>query len=195
MVKSVPEKFYHVFFSNLQKKNIHIEPLVKELDKTRKGNSEKLNFFYRKDFNVEKALKGHKIDIIFSNASLEHFNDINKTIKDVSAVAVSGARFLGLIDLQTHSRWIRQNDPLNIYRYPKWLYENILSVPATPNRIRPYKYKEALERNGWKDIKIIALSILEEDKYLFVKKHLNKLYTDEKNQMNYLSIIICATKS
>lgn len=194
LIQYVPEKFYHVFFSILQKQNIDTAPLINELDKTRKGNSEKLNFYCRKDFDIVSALGSRKIDIFFSDASFEHFNDINKTIKEVSMVAVSGARFIVSVDLQTHSRWIREHDPDNIYRYPKWLY-NILSVSSTPNRVRPYEYREALEKNGWKDIRIVADTLLEEGKYTFVRKHFNKDYFEEKNQMNYLTIVIHATKS
>lgn len=194
LIKCVPEKFYHVFFSVLHKQDIDTEPLINELDKTTKGNSEKLNYFCRKDFDIVSALESRKIDIIFSTAAFEHFNDFNKTIKDVTMVAVSGARFIVSVDLQTHSRWVREHDPNNIYRYPKWLY-NILSVPVTPNRVRPYEYREALERNGWKDIRIVADTLLEEEKYSFIKKHFNKDYFEEQNQMNYLTIVIYATKS
>jgi len=194
LIESVPEKFYQVFFSNLQQLNIDYLPLIEELDKKNAGDSERLNYFCCTNFDIVNALGSKKIDIFFSNDAFEHFDDINKTIEDISAVAASKAKFIVSVDLQTHSRWIRQHDPNNIYRYPEWLYK-LLSVRSSPNRVRPYAYQEALERNGWKEIKIIAESILDEDKYTFVKKHLNKQYINEKNQMSYLSIFICATKS
>lgn len=194
LIESAPEKFYQVFFSNLQQLNIDCLPLIEELDKKNAGNSERLNYFCCTNFDIVSALGLKKIDIFFSNDAFEHFDDINKTIEDISAVAASKAKFIVSVDLQTHSRWIRQHDPNNIYRYPEWLYK-LLIMRSSPNRVRPYVYQEALERNGWKEIKIIAESILNEDKFTFVKKHLNKQYIEEKNQMNYLSIFICATKS
>ncbi len=194
LVENVPDEFYTVFFSNLQERNIDTAPLIKELEKTKNGNNDRLNYCYRKDFDIVSALGPRMIDIIFSHASFEHFNDIFRTIEEVSKVAVKGARFIVSVDLQTHSRWIRQKDPNNIYRYTHWLY-NLLSVPSSPNRERPYRYQEALEKNGWTDIKIVPEHVLTNDKHGFVKKHLNKHFLDDKNQMNYLTVYIYATKS
>lgn len=194
LVDSVPDEFYELFFSNLQNKKVDTAPLVDQLKKTRQGNSDKLNFFLDEDFDIKRALGDRKIDVVFSNAAFEHFHDIKKTIKDVSEVSESGAKFIIDVDLKTHSRWIRDYDPLNIYRYPKWLYD-LLSVPATPNRARPYEYKEALEKNGWQDIEILGYLTVDDDKYSLTKNHLNKKFMNEKNQMKYLSILVFATKS
>ena len=52
------------------------------------------------------------------------------------------------VDLMTHSRWIREKDPLNIYRYPQWLYR-LFYFRGQPNRVRPSRYREAFQRLGW----------------------------------------------
>jgi SAM-dependent methyltransferase len=194
LIKSVPEKFYNVFFTYLkEKKHIDTSFLIEELNKTINGGNDKLNYICRKDFDIVNALGSRKVDIVFSNAAFEHFDNIYETIKAISAVTVSGGIFIALVDLITHSRWIRDKDPNNIYRYPKWLYR-LFSIRGTPNRVRPYQYKEALEINGWNNIKIETNNTLEDARYNFIKNHLDKEFIEGKNQMKYLFIWICATK-
>jgi hypothetical protein len=194
LIEKVPDQFYNFFFTYLKEKK-HIDPsyIIEELNKTKNGDNDKLNFIYRKDFDIISALGTSKVDIVFSNAAFEHFDNINETIKALSAVTVSGGMFNALIDLKTHSRWIREKDPINIYRYPEWLY-GFFSVRGTPNRVRPYQYKEALEINGWNNITITAYSTLEDSRYNLVKDHLNKKFIDERNQMNFLTVWISARK-
>ena len=194
LASRVSDSFYESFFSFLKNKGIDIAPLVAELNMTRKGNSKRLNYICRKDFDVTKALAPHKVDFIFSNAAFEHFDNVYKTIEDISNVASTNAIFIALVDLKTHSRWISDKDPDNIYRYPVWLYK-LLSARSTPNRIRPCQYKEALMKNGWTNIKIYPGSTLNNEKYNFVKKHLNKKFKAAENQMEYLTAWICATKT
>jgi len=194
LIKNTPEQFYTAFFKYLKgKKNTDVENLKLELSKTQKGNNERLNYIYNKKFDIVKALGASKIDIVFSNAAFEHFDNINKSIEGVSKCVVSGAKFIVLIDLKTHSRWIRDKDPNNIYRYSKWIY-SLFKFSGTPNRVRPYQYKEALEKNGWKDIEIIADTKLEDKKLSSIKNYVNQEFIHEKNQMGYLSVWIYATK-
>ena len=56
------------------------------------------------------------------------------------------------IDLETHSRWIRDKDPANIYRYPRWLYR-LFHFPGQPNRLRPADYRQAFINAGWKNVR------------------------------------------
>jgi hypothetical protein len=99
-----------------------------------------------------------------------------------------------LVDLQTHSRWVREKDPNNIYRYSNRLYKQ-LATRSSPNRERPYKYKQTLEEFGWKDITITPETLLENNKFLFTQRYLNKNFQNVINQMNYLGIWVCATKA
>lgn len=195
LVESVPAGFYDVFFDNLARKgDFDIPALKQELHQTTIGQARKLHYHCREDFDIEKALGSRKMDLVFSNASFEHFNNISETIRAVSRVSKPGTQLVALVDLKTHSRWIRQKDPNNIYRYPQWLY-NLLRFRSTPNRVRPYQYKAAFERYGWKDIRIEAECTLEGEKYRATRNHLAKPYRGDKNQMDYLDIWIYATKS
>ena len=196
LVQNVPEKFYNIFFAYLKEKDhlLGISFLKEQLNKTNNGNNDKLDYICRKDFDIESALGSRKIDIVFSQAAFEHFDDINVTIKAVSAVTKPGAIIIALVDLKTHSRWIRDKDPNNIYRYSEWIYR-LISTRGTPNRVRPYQYKQALEKNGWENVIIAPITTLENVKFNSIKKHLNRKFIEDKNQMNYLGVWLCATKT
>lgn len=194
LANNVSERFYEVFFSFLRKSGFaDTERLAVELKMTQQGNSKRLNYICREDFDIVKALSPHTVDFIFSNAAFEHFNDVHKTIEAISNVASSDAIFIALVDLKTHSRWIRDKDPDNIYRYPDWLYQ-WFRTRSIPNRVRPYQYEEALKKNEWKNIAIYAATELNDHQFDRVKNHLNKKFRDYKNQMKYLSVWICATR-
>jgi SAM-dependent methyltransferase len=191
LVASVPDQFYNHFFKSLHA----IDPiydstaLKNQLKLTQNHTNDKLNYVCRSDFNITSVVKKESIDIVFSQAAFEHFDNVHKTIKQLSQVSKSGALFVVLIDLKTHSRWINSKDPNNIYRYSDWFY-NIFKFPGSPNRLRPYEYREILEKNGWYDIRLIQKNKYIHDETIFY----NKRFQDSKNQMDALSIWICATK-
>jgi hypothetical protein len=84
-------------------------------------------------------------------------------------------------------------DPLNIYRYPNWIY-NIFRFKGSPNRATPLDYKRSLERNDWTDVKIEPISILDKTYFNKIKNDLAKKFRELNTNMEYLTIIICATK-
>ncbi len=85
---------------------------------------------------------------------------------------------------------IREKDPNNIYRFPEWLYR-LFYFRGIPNRVRPYQYKKALEQFGWKNVTVSPLKAIKNPPY----SGMNNAFSSDKNQMDYLSIIICAKKS
>lgn len=195
LVKTVPDVFYEELFTYMKEKSEKVdEPLLrKELDKTKDGRNDKLNYVCRDDFDIPSALGDRKVDLIFSQAAFEHFDDIEKTVKLLSNVVVRGAIAIILIDLKTHSRWIRDKDPINIYRYPEWIYR-LFNFRGIPNRVRPYQYKDAFEMHGFGNVKIVPGRLLSDDNFNFVKKHLSNKFKSENNQMDYLSMWLYATK-
>jgi SAM-dependent methyltransferase len=195
LVKTVPPRFYELFFEYLQKidDKSDIEFLKGELTKTNAGNNDKLNFICRNDFDISSAFDKNSIDIVFSQAAFEHFDDIDKTVRQLSLVVKSGGIIIAEIDLQTHSRWIRDKDPNNIYRYNQTIY-NLFRFSGTPNRVRPYRYKNSFEKHGWKNVSIMPLTRLTEDGLYRLANSLHRDFSDEINQMEYLTIILCATK-
>jgi hypothetical protein len=195
LIKDVPDSFYEVLFRRLSTLNGRKDILFlrDQLQKTKQGSNEKLNYLCRNDFNIEASLKREEVDLIFSQAAFEHFDDMEETIRQLSTVAKSGAVLITEIDLKTHSRWIRDVDPNNIYRYSDRLYR-LFHFRGSPNRLRPFQYKNLLEKQGWKNIQIIPESVITESDAGRMCAGLAASFTDQGNQMNYLSIILCATK-
>jgi len=172
---------------------ININFLRSQLKKTLNNKNEKLNYIVSKDFNLIYKFKKKSIDFVFSQAAFEHFEDIDKTIKQLKKLVKPGAIMVSLVDLKTHSRWIKDKDPNNIYRYSKRFY-NLFHFSGAPNRVRPYQYKDILLKNGWKDIQIIPKKTLSREQLSKIIFSLDNNYRNVRNQMEYLSIFICATK-
>jgi SAM-dependent methyltransferase len=114
-----------------------------------------VRYVAREDFDLAAALPASSIDVVLSNAAFEHFDDVERTARQLADVVRPGGRIVAVIDLQTHSRWIRDKDPNNIYRYPRWLYR-LFYFPGQPNRVRPEHYRACFESNGWRDVSISA---------------------------------------
>ncbi len=121
--------------------------------------SENFDYQVGSDFDVTRLAGGRKFDMVVSCAAFEHFDEIERTIADISQVARPGCVSLHIVDFQTHSQWIRDRDPNNIYRFPGWLYR-LFAFPGQPNRKRPVDYRRAFEENGWTDVRVVpAVSV------------------------------------
>jgi hypothetical protein len=94
-------------------------------------------------------------DLIVSNATLEHVENVDGLFAGLRRLAAPGARMVHHIDGQTHMRWIKEVDPLNILRYSDETYSRLLDFPGAPNRLRAEHYAEAVRRNGWGDARIV----------------------------------------
>ena len=194
LMKSTPDSFYEQFFGKLEsinsQANIHF--LRRQLEEAKTGKPSRLNYVVRNDFDIVSAFGESAVDLVLSQASFQQFDDIDATISQLSRVCKPGAMLIAEIDLKTHSRWIRDKDPNNIYRYPSYVY-NTFSFRGIPNRVRPFQYEEALERSGWTDISITPLTQL--DGHDSSYSGVDKTFADKRNQMDYLSIMICARKA
>ena len=197
LVGTVPQSFYDELFNEIPVKIGDgfetIDNLKQQLALTNAGNNEKLNYVCRDDFDIRTFGKNN-IDIVFSQAAIEHFDDIERTFQQLSEVVKAGGILIAEIDLNTHTRWLRDVDPLNIYRYPDWLYE-ALKFRGAPNRVRPSKYIKALEENGWEKIYMQPLTVISKPYHLKSRPHLARQFRSDNAQMEYLTIIVCATKS
>ena len=193
LMKSTPDSFYEQLFERLESINsqANIDFLKRQLKEAKAGNPSRLSYVVRNDFDIVSAFGEATVDLVFSQAAFEHFDDIDATISQLSAVCKPGAILVAEIDLKTHSRWIRDKDPNNIYRYPCYVY-NTFWFRGIPNRVRPFQYKEAFERFGWTDISITSLSKLNDHNSSY--SGMNKAFADDRNQMDYLSIMLCARK-
>lgn len=192
IMKSTPESFYEVFFKTLEGmgSKVDIAFLKKQLNEARAGRPSQLNYVVRQDFDILSAFGKNTIDLVFSQAAFEHFDDIDATVSRLSAACRPGAILTVLVDLKTHSRWIRDKDPNNIYRYPKWIYDAFW-FRGIPNRVRPFQYKEALLRHGWTDVSVTPVTKIKDVRKM---SGLHRSFANEKNQMDCLSIMISATR-
>ena len=133
------------------------------------------------------------IDLIVSQAAFEHFDNVEDVMRRLSKVVKAGTVLIAEVDLRTHTRWIRDADPLNIYRYEDSLYD-ALRFRGSPNRLRPFEYEQILKENGWRNIRIEPMEILDKNYVLKTQCKLAGRFQDQKNGMDQLIIAVCATK-
>jgi SAM-dependent methyltransferase len=191
LAANVQQDFYERLIDHLSEKGFRTPAHDREaLKRAIDGPAKRIEYLVKDDFDIAKALSGRRFDLVFSNAAFEHFEDVKKVIAELSTVTRKGAILVCNVDLMTHSRWIRQHDPNNIYRYSEWLYR-LLKFNGIPNRLRPQHYKTLLEDNGWTDVKIVPDLRLSG----FDSRYLAKRFQDPHNCMEYLSITICARRA
>ncbi len=195
LIKSTPPEIYEHLFEHL--KNVAIdENLVKEikhqLQLTQKHKNDRLNYQVTKDFDLS-IFTENDFDLVVSNAAFQQFDNPTKSIAQFSKLVKPGAKFIALIDLKTHTRFINQRDPLNIYRYRDSVF-NFFRFKGAPNRMRSFEYENALKEHNWTNIEIFPRVQLHEAYVQKVRDTLNKKFRDPKNQMQNLTVVVCATK-
>ena len=193
LMRNTPDSFYHNLFEKLR--GMHSQADVdiwqRQWAEVKAGNPSRLNYAVSPDFDIVSAVGKETIDLVFSQAAFEHFDDMDAVVSKLSVVCKPHAILVVEIDLKTHSRWIRDQDPNNIYRYPTAVYDAFW-FRGIPNRLRPFQYKEMLERHGWTDISILPVTKWKD--HASACAGMQSTYADEKNQMDYLSIVVCARK-
>jgi len=107
-----------------------------------------------RDFDIPRLAEGRTFDLIVSCAAFEHYDSVAESVAGLTRVARPGCETIHIIDLQTHSRWIRERDPNNIYRYPEWIYR-LFRFPGQPNRQRPADYMLSFRTHGWSDVRFV----------------------------------------
>lgn len=190
----VPSEFYEAFLKRLERVegDASLALLRKALSDVRSGTPGALNYVVRKDFNLVAAFGPESVDLVFSQAAFEHFDDIDATVSQLTAVCKPGAVIVAEIDLMTHSRWIRDKDPNNIYRYHELIYR-LFRFRGSPNRVRPYRYRRAFERNGWSDVVVTPRTTLSDHRS--GAAGMSPAFCDDINEMGNLTILLCARKA
>lgn len=156
-------------------------------------DDDRVRYKYQPDFDLVAALRSEKMDLFFSQAAFEHFDNIEHTIEQMTEVAAPGAVAVLIVDLRTHSRWIRDKDPNNIYRYPDWVYRRF-RFSGIPNRKRPYEYRRALEAAGWRDVRVQALTQLTLKHTEIGRSTFWKKFRSPEAEMGTLTALICARR-
>ncbi len=193
------DDFYEVFFSDLERQSAigpeRLTMLRGSLERALSGTDDvHADIVFRvADRFDEEFFQGKGIDVVVSQAAWEHIEDVDDLLRRMSGVVVPGAVLVAEIDLATHTRWLRERDVLNIYRYPSWLWR-WLSFRGAPNRIRPDQYRELLERYGWERVDISPKFLADAAYYETVKGSLAPNYRSEERRMQCYGIVVCATK-
>ena len=194
LIKNTPASFYDRLFELIESRHdaADVNRLREIWESYQNGSSQKIKYICDKLLDLS-VFTDYNIDLVLSNAAFEHFEHFDETVKGLSHVVVPGCILVSEIDLKTHTRWIRDVDPNNIYRYSNFLY-SMGRFNGIPNRLRPKDYIDIFNRYGWKNIKIYPKATLDFSYLNKIKKSLNVNYRNDSNEMQYLSIVICATK-
>lgn len=144
------------------------------------------------DFDLSK-LAPLRFDLLVSHSAFEHFHDVDRSFAQLSPLMTDRAHLVAEVDLQTHTRWIRDADPLNIYRYSRRVYRG-LGFSGIPNRIRPDQYLEILERHEWCDLRVYPRRVLETPYVAAVEPTLSQRFRGDLEQLGWLSIVVCASR-
>jgi hypothetical protein len=100
-----------------------------------------------RDFDIPRLAEGRTFDLIVSCAAFEHYDNVPGAVAGLTRVARPGCQTVHIIDLQTHSRWIREHDPNNIYRYPEAIYSSGFPGSRTGN-VLPTTCRRSRPRDG-----------------------------------------------
>lgn len=193
LAKTTPMFFYEKLLSTMRKKNpgCDVESLRREIERCYIGEESRITYIVDTNFDLSTI---EEVDIVFSQAAFEYFCDVKKTIEELSRNVKSGGRLVSEIDLQTHTSFLRDKDPLNIYRYNDFFW-NLFKTRHSLNRIRSIEYKEMLEKNGWCDVRIDPLTVLDERYLKRIWPALARRFQDfSPSEMKMLSIMLSARK-
>jgi SAM-dependent methyltransferase len=156
------------------------------------GSGGRLAYRHIPNFDLDE-LEENSVDLVVSHSSIEHFHDVDRTIQSLARCARAGAHFVAEIDLQTHTRWFRDHDPLNIYRYARPLYRS-LCFPGSPNRVRPDDYLDSLDRHGWTNPRFYPRRVLASDYVKAVEPSLCQEFRGDVERLAWMSVVLCATR-
>lgn len=171
-----------------------LEKLHEALERFEDGDEDgRLHYRVIPGFDLSK-LAPRQYDLIVSHSAFEHITDVGKSFRDLDAITTDRAHLVTEIDLQTHTRWIRDADPLNIYRYSKGLYRSF-HFSGIPNRVRPDEYLEHLEHAGWYDLRVYPRRVLDADYVRRVEAGLASPFRGDVEQLAWMSIVLCASRS
>jgi SAM-dependent methyltransferase len=176
----MPQAFYSLMAETLSARGLAGDP---------SAIGTKVQLFHSPQFAIAEAVGERTFDVVFSNAAFEHFEDIDAVMNDVAKLLRPGGILITIIDLITHSRWIREKDPNNIYRYPDWLYR-MFRFKGIPNRLRPHEYRAAAERHGLAEIVVEPLI---EDRSQRLDG-LTRRFRNEATEPTLLAVTLCARK-
>lgn len=194
LAATVPKAFYERLVEQLMLRGgvppTETEALLAQVEASRAGQAGRLDYRCLPEFDI-KAFGAGSIDLFVSQAAFEHFDAFAETARQMARLARPGALLVSEIDLNTHTRWLRDNDPHSIYRFPAWVWR-LCRFPGIPNRLRPADYVAALEAAGWTNIRVMPLTRVSDEYLNQVRAHLARPFQTEAAQMQFVHVVLYA---
>ncbi len=150
-----------------------------------------LNFKQDDSFSL-KWVPDESVDLVVSNAAFEHFERVPEILTQVARALAPGGAFVAKVDLQTHTRVLRDRDPLNVYRYPRLLYR-LAKFSGIPNRVRPAVYEKTLKDLGLTLVEIIPDGVMDEQQLRRDKPYMRRRFRKDPT-LGYLSFTVIGKK-
>jgi cyclopropane fatty-acyl-phospholipid synthase-like methyltransferase len=130
-------------------------------------------------------------DLIVSNATLEHVENVPAFFSRLRELTAPGCKMAHHIDAQTHTRIIRDRDPLNILRYGETVYRRLLWFPGAPNRLLADDYERAATNAGFEITGVLPRRVAHPDYLAKVQPALATSFRDR--DCSILSFTLVAT--
>lgn len=89
-----------------------------------------------------------KVDLIVSNAVMEHVNDLEHTFRNLYSLLSPFGIMIHKVDLRAHNRFLK-GGPLWFLKYSNFLWKMMGNNIGAPNRMRFPDYKYILKKYGF----------------------------------------------
>lgn len=186
-----PAEFYERLFKRIR----HFpecEKAMKVFHEFEKNGSDRFTYICDSNFNLD-AVQSDKYQILITQAVLEHLHDLRAVFATLRHKLSRGGFMIHEVDLSTHTRFIRDLDPLNILRYPDTLY-HLLRFSESPNRLRMDDYASILNELGYENVKTFPIKILDLDYTKWVAKHISHRFKGySHSELKVLSFYLLAS--
>jgi len=139
------------------------------------------------------GLDDSSVDVVVSQAVLEHVDDLAGWLGVLGRILAPGVVWISHVDLQTHTRYLRWRDPLNIYRFGERLY-GALRFDGLPSRRRPDEYRRIFQQAGWTDVQAWPAARLDQAYTQRLISQLAKPFRQADSHMDWLAMVLCARR-
>jgi SAM-dependent methyltransferase len=191
---SAADRFYERLFERLRNMPhaADLDGIAKEVEAAVERKPSRLRYVVREDFDLVATFGEASIDLVVSQAAFEHFDDVELVVEQLDRVCRPGAMIVAEVDLTTHSRWIRDKDPNNIYRYSPRVYD-LFHFRGSPNRVRPFRYEAAFASRGWTNVTVTPLRTTQGREAW--ESGMNETFSGDGSRMDVLTFMLTATKA